>query len=84
MLITGLLTPVPTPTLPAESAPPGTVGFVAIALLAVAVIVLIWDMLRRVRHVRYRAEVNEELDAEEAALREGDASASGAGEDERS
>ena len=28
--------------------------------------VLIWDMMRRVRRARYRAEVNAKLDAEEA------------------
>ncbi len=77
MLIRGLTTPLPTPTVDPSLVNPGPAGFVAIALLAAAVVVLIWDMLRRIRRVRYRAEVAEELDAEEAALREGDAEAPG-------
>jgi hypothetical protein len=32
----------------------------------VVTILLIWDMMRRVRRTRYRAEVNAKLDAEEA------------------
>ena len=72
MRITGLLTPLPTPTVDPALVSPGPVGFIAIGLVALAVIVLVWDMLRRVRSVRYRAEIAEELDAEEAALGEGD------------
>ena len=37
--------------------------------VAVAVVLLGLDMLRRVRRARYRAEANEALDAEEAAAR---------------
>lgn len=37
-------------------------------IILVAVILLILDMNRRIRRVRYREEVREELDAEEAAL----------------
>lgn len=70
MLLMGLLPSFTTPPIPTDPVSPGPVGFIAIALVALAVIVLIWDMQRRVRRVRYRAEVNEELDAEEAALRE--------------
>ena len=46
---------------------PGWVGFIitfAVALLTVALII---DMTRRVRRVRYRAEVQDMLDAEDAA-----------------
>jgi hypothetical protein len=46
---------------------PGPWGFVAIAALALVVVLLVWDMLRRIRRGRYRAEVNEQLDAEELA-----------------
>jgi len=45
---------------------PGVVGFIAIFLIAAATVLLIIDMTRRIRRVRYRAEVQEKLDAEEA------------------
>ncbi len=76
MLIVGSTTPLPTPTIDPSLVTPGPAGFVAIALVAAAVIALIWDMQRRIRRVRYRAEVTEMLDAEQAALHEGDAAAS--------
>jgi hypothetical protein len=59
---------------PAQGVPdvqvtPGWVGFVAIFVVAVATVFLIVDMTRRIRRVRYRAEVREqiELEREEAA-----------------
>jgi Na+-transporting methylmalonyl-CoA/oxaloacetate decarboxylase gamma subunit len=54
-------------TVAPEAVTPGFVGFAAIVVLLIAVILLIWDMNRRIRRVRYREEVREELDAEEAA-----------------
>jgi hypothetical protein len=45
---------------------PGIAGFVAIALVTVAAILLIIDMSRRVRRVRYRGELRERLKAEAA------------------
>lgn len=64
---TGLLeTPMPTPTVKLEDVTPGPYGFLIVALLAVAVVLLVIDMLRRVRRIKYRAEVHEMLDAEEA------------------
>ena len=45
---------------------PGVVGFIVIFIIAVATVLLIIDMVRRIRRVRYRAEVQEKLDAEEA------------------
>lgn len=62
-------TPMPTPTMTVapEAVTPGFVGFAVIVVILVAVILLIWDMNRRIRRVRYREEVREELDAEEAA-----------------
>lgn len=56
----------------AENAPeptsidPGPVGFIAIALVAVAVILLTLDMVRRIRRTRIRAEVTAMLDAEQS------------------
>lgn len=46
---------------------PGTIGFLAVFGVTVGAIVLIFDMVRRVRRVRYRAEITAKLDAEQAA-----------------
>jgi hypothetical protein len=64
----GLLTPLPTPDVDPTLVTPGPWGFVAIAFVAVAVILLVWDMLRRIRRGRYRAEIAAELDAEQQAV----------------
>lgn len=64
-------TPTPTPypdfTGDPNQVTPGVIGFVAIFLIAAATVLLIVDMTRRVRRVRYRAEVREQLEAEAAA-----------------
>jgi len=57
--------PTPTPGFDPNSVTPGVIGFVAIFVVALVVVLLIFDMVRRVRRVNYRAQVNEELDAEE-------------------
>lgn len=49
---------------------PGTVGFLAVFGVTVGAILLIFDMVRRVRRVRYRAEITAKLDAEQAAPNE--------------
>ncbi|MCC2029469.1 hypothetical protein KEC56_08050 [Microbacterium sp. YMB-B2] len=73
-MLTGTETPMPTPSMTVDpnSVTPGPAGFAVIVIVVIAVALLIWDMNRRVRRVRYRAEVREELDAEEAAARESD------------
>lgn len=43
---------------------PGVVGFVATFLVMVVVVLLILDMVRRIRRVNYRAEVRAQLEAE--------------------
>jgi C4-dicarboxylate-specific signal transduction histidine kinase len=43
---------------------PGVVGFFATFLMAAGAVFLIFDMVRRVRRVRYRAEISERLDRE--------------------
>lgn len=43
---------------------PGVVGFLLTLFVALAVIVLLVDMTRRIRRVRYRGEVRERLEAE--------------------
>ncbi len=60
-------TPSPAVTPDESIVTPGPLGFAAIAFIAVAVFLLVWDMLRRIRRGRYREEVNAELDAEERA-----------------
>lgn len=45
---------------------PTWVGFTATFLVALAVVFLLIDMNRRVRRVRYRDEVREKLEAEQA------------------
>lgn len=61
----------PTPTTPVSPDPdlvtPGVIGFLATAFVAVAVIFLVWDMMRRIRRGRVRADIREELEAEEQA-----------------
>lgn len=51
-----------------ELVTPGVVGFVATIFVALATILLVWDMVRRIRRQRYQAEIDAKLDAEEAAL----------------
>ncbi len=46
---------------------PGVVGFIATILVAVVTILLVWDMVRRIRRQRYQAEIEAKLDAEQAA-----------------
>lgn len=55
-----------------EKVTPGFVGFAFTGLIAAAVILLLMSMNRRVRRMRYREEVREQLEAElaEAAAAE--------------
>jgi len=55
-----------------NSVTPGVVGFLVTLFVAVVVLLLIADMVRRVRRVRYREEINEKLDAEAATTPEAD------------
>jgi uncharacterized protein HemY len=48
-----------------NSVTPGAIGFVFTFAIALVVLVLIFDMVKRVRRVRYRAEINEKLDREQ-------------------
>ena len=75
-------TPTPTPgefTGDANAVTPGVVGFIVTFLIAAITVLLILDMTRRVRRVRYRAEVQEKLAAEAAEA--GDTNARPAPED---
>ena len=68
-LIHAASTPSPTPTTdPANTFySPGTVGFLATFFVTAAAILLIFDMVRRVRRVRYREEIRLKLEAEAQA-----------------
>ncbi|QHC68679.1 hypothetical protein GSU68_18365 (plasmid) [Rathayibacter sp. VKM Ac-2759] len=67
--------PSPSPT-PApfnnDTVTPGLFGFLATGAVAVAVVALSVDMNRRVRRVRYRELISEELDREERQMRSKD------------
>ena len=62
-------TPTPTPTggPSDDQVTPGVIGFAVTFLVAVAAVLLILDMVRRIRRVRYREEIAQKLDAEQAA-----------------
>lgn len=66
--------PMPTPSMTVDPnlVTPGPAGFAVIVIIVIALALLIWDMNRRVRRVRYRGEVREELDAEQAAAAQND------------
>ena len=59
--------PLPPSKVPDDAVTPGVWGFIAIALVAIASILLIIDMVRRTRRVQYRAEIRAKLEAEAAA-----------------
>ena len=64
-LIHWLATATPTPgPLDEASVTPGWIGFVVIFAVALATVLLIIDMARRVRRVRYRSEIREAIAAE--------------------
>jgi hypothetical protein len=44
---------------------PGVVGFLATFGLAAMSLLIIWDLVRRIRRVRYRAEITDILDQEQ-------------------
>ena len=70
VILSAAPTPTPTPsTVDPDIVTPGVVGFVVTAVIAIAVILLVWDMMRRIRRGRVRADIQEELDAEEQAAR---------------
>ncbi|MFM6981115.1 MAG: hypothetical protein ACKOWE_06910 [Micrococcales bacterium] len=66
-LLLAAATPTPT-TDPANTwYSPGVIGFLMTFIVVGGAILLIFDMVRRVRRVRYRAEIQEKLAAEQAA-----------------
>jgi hypothetical protein len=66
-------TPSPTPTdFDPNTVTPGWEGFTVIFIIAALVVLLIIDMVRRIRRVRYREEIRAKLEAEQAASPDGD------------
>lgn len=63
-----ILASTPTPTAdPATTFySPGTVGFLFVAFMVLGAVLIVVDMVRRIRRVRYRAEIQEKLAAEAA------------------
>lgn len=60
-------TPTPQPNFNENSVTPTWVGFAATFGVAAVVVLLCIDLVRRVRRVRYRGEIREQLEAERDA-----------------
>ncbi len=58
--------PSPSPSFDPNSVTPGWIGFVVTALIVVVSLGLIADMVRRMRRLRYRAEAQAKIAAEQA------------------
>ncbi|MGL4339391.1 MAG: hypothetical protein ACRCSP_03060 [Rhodoglobus sp.] len=56
---------------------PGVIGFAATFLVALSTVLLLVDMVRRVRRVRYRGEIREKLMIEQAEELSAEADAAG-------
>jgi hypothetical protein len=54
-------------TLTQQTIDPGPVAFVAILFVGIVTLLLLADMIHRMRKVNMRAEINEKLDAEQAS-----------------
>lgn len=54
----------------AIAASPGTVGWIFTFAMAIIVGFLIFDMVRRIRKVRYRDQIQQEISEEQAAIEE--------------
>ena len=58
-------TPSPTSTVNPDNVTPGVAGFIGTAVIVLAVVLLLLDMLRRIRRAGYRADISAQLDAEQ-------------------
>jgi hypothetical protein len=74
ILLSALLAATPSPSAtpdPSETFySPGTLGFIMTFVVTAGAVALIFDMVRRIRRVRYRAEITEKLEAEAQAARD--------------
>jgi hypothetical protein len=59
--------PIPTSNVSDDLVTPGVWGFTITAIVMVAVILLIIDMVRRMRRLNYRAEIRQRLEDEAAS-----------------
>ena len=66
-LVDATPSPIPTSTVSDDLVTPGVWGFVVTAFVMIAVILLIIDMVRRLRRLNYRAEIRQRLEDEAAA-----------------
>ena len=74
--VTGfVLANTPPPEFNPDTVTPGPAGFLAILFVVVAVVLLGFDLVRRIRRTTYRAEIAERLQAELAAKDAAEASA---------
>ena len=75
-VVTGfVLANTPPPEFNPDTVTPGPAGFLAILFVVVAVVLLGFDLVRRIRRTTYRAEIAERLQAELAAKDAAEASA---------
>jgi uncharacterized membrane protein YcjF (UPF0283 family) len=63
-LIAATPSPAPSPNVDQDLVTPGVWGFAITALVMIAVILLILDMVRRMRRLNQRAEIRARLEAE--------------------
>ncbi len=66
-LIAATPSPVPSPNVNQDLVTPGVWGFAVTAAVMVAAILLILDMVRRMRRLNYRSEIRARLEAEQRA-----------------
>ena len=72
LLATALsVTPIPEPVIDDTWYSPGVIGFIATFAVVAGAVLLIFDMVRRIRRVRYRAEVKQKLSEEMGDLANG-------------
>jgi hypothetical protein len=74
ILLSALLAATPSPSATADPAEtfysPGTIGFIMTFFVTAGAVALIFDMVRRIRRVRYRAEISEKFAAEAQAAKD--------------
>ena len=74
ILLSALLAATPSPSATADPSEtfysPGTIGFIMTFFVTAGAVALIFDMVRRIRRVRYRAEITEKLEAEAKAAKD--------------
>lgn len=75
LVLLEIATPTPEPGVDQIVEAPGWIGFAATAFVVLASLLLILDMNRRIRRSRYREEVRNQIEAEQAQAEKSKASA---------